>query len=386
MARQYDGVLRVLSEVEAVVDWVRYRALRRGGGGPFRIVPYRGHGTRDRLVIRGRVLEGEPIPSASEHDSAWRNLLHTLRRIESDEVPAARLRARIGSREWETVADDEGYFEFDLEVSLPAAGPVWHPVEMELLDPVQPGVPPARATGYAIVPPEAARFGVISDIDDTVVKTDVTNLLRMARLVLLTNAHTRLPFAGVAAFYRALHAGPTGARTNPIFYVSSSPWNLYDLLHEVFEVHGIPAGPLFLKDYGLAREVLFATGHHEHKLRAIEEILATHPELPFILLGDSGQQDPEIYREAVRRHPGRVATIYVRDVQAGERDREVEAIAAELAGEGVEMVLIADTVAAALHAAARGFIDPAALPDIRGEKEEEQRAPGPIERVVRPGE
>src|SRR5690606_36995378 len=158
MARQRSRALRVLSEFEAIVDWARHHARRARGGGPFRIEPYRGHGTRERLVLRGRVLEGEPIPPADEKDSAWRNLVHTLRRIESDEVPAARLRARMGGREWDTVADDEGYFLFDLDVSLPEGGPPWHPVELELLDPVAPDGVPVRATGYALVPPESARF------------------------------------------------------------------------------------------------------------------------------------------------------------------------------------------------------------------------------------
>jgi phosphatidate phosphatase APP1 len=382
MRRGLRTFTRMLTEVESAVDWVRFRRRREG---PFRIVPYRGHGTTETLHVRGRVLEGKPIPPASEHDSAWRNLANTVRRLETDEVPAARVRALAGEASMETLADEEGYFEFALDARTFTGGrEVWRAVDLELLDPVAKDGSPCRSVARVLVPPEGSKFGVISDIDDTVVKTDVTNLLRMLRLVFLTNARTRLPFDGVAAFYRALHRGEAGETTNPIFYVSSSPWNLYDLLHEVFEVHGIPAGPLFLKDYGIAREVLLSLGHREHKLRSIEHILETHPGLPFVLVGDSGQQDPEIYLEVARRHPGRVRVVYIREVSVGEaRDAELAALTAEMAGLGVEMVCIADTVAAARHAVSLDLIDEASLAEVAGEKRREGQKPGPLESMVK---
>ena len=382
MRRGLRTFTRVLGELDSAVDWVRYR---RQKGGPFRIVPYRGHGTTETLYVRGRVLRGKAIPPATEHDSAWRNLGNTIRRLETDEIPAARVLARAGDAAIEVVADEEGYFEIELDAHTFTGGrEVWRSVKLELLDPLDDDGTGATAVAHVLVPPEQSRFGVISDIDDTVVKTDVTNLLRMLRLVFLTNARTRLPFEGVAAFYRALHRGDAGETTNPIFYVSSSPWNLYDLLQEVFEVHGIPTGPLFLKDYGIAKEVLLSLGHREHKLRSIEHILDTHPGLPFVLVGDSGQQDPEIYREVAARYPGRVLAIYIREVAVGpERDAELKAMRAELAGSDVEMVLAPDTVTAARHAVSLDLIDEASLPEIAGEKRREEQRPGPIESVIK---
>src|SRR5690606_438380 len=108
-----------------------------------------------------------------------------------------------------------------------------------------------------------------------------------ARGVLFGNVHTRIPFAGVGAFYRALHTG--GGRMNPLFYVSSSPWNLYDVLSEFLHLHEIPAGPMELRDWGLAGDEILPVGHRAHKRVAIDHILARYPELPFILVGDSGQ-------------------------------------------------------------------------------------------------
>src|SRR5690606_13991608 len=131
MRRGLRAVTRLIGEVESAVDWLRYR---RRPAGPFRIVPYRGHGTGPTLYVRGRVLQGKPIPPAREDDSAWRNLANTVRRLESDEVPATRVRARAGEVTAEAVADEEGYFEFELDTrTFTRDREVWRSVELELL-------------------------------------------------------------------------------------------------------------------------------------------------------------------------------------------------------------------------------------------------------------
>jgi phosphatidate phosphatase APP1 len=221
------------------------------------------------------------------------------------------------------------------------------------------------ATGKVLVPPIDARIGVISDMDDTVLKTHATNLWRMAKLTFLNNARTRLPFEGVGAFYRALHRGPTGDGQNPIFYVSSSAWNIYDLLVDFLDLNEIPAGPLLLRDLGLGKgqQQLFG---HEHKLQKIERILGTYPELPFVLIGDSGQDDPTIYRQVVLDFPGRIAAVYIRDIVPNHR-QSVETIAEEIKAHGVDLLLVETTVVAAAHAAEKGWISPNDLPDIRKE-------------------
>jgi phosphatidate phosphatase APP1 len=158
----------------------------------------------------------------------------------------------------------------------------------------------------------------------------------------------------VSEFYRAVQAGRTGGECNPIFYVSSSPWNLYDLLEDFLDLHGVPAGPLFLKDWSPTN-----LGKHErHKLDVIRTLLATYPELPFVLIGDSGEQDPEIYRKIVQEHPGRIRSIYIRDVTTRERDVVVGRIGEELRDLGVEMLFTADTAEALAHAAEQGLISP----------------------------
>jgi phosphatidate phosphatase APP1 len=319
--------------------------------GPVKILPYRGYGTERGVTLKGRVLERRGITRSTQHDPALRNVINMARRFLSDPVSGARVRARFGSLETEVQADRGGFFEVRFEPPEPPPGP-WHPVELELSGPVVRGEE-SRATGRVLIPRGAA-FGIISDIDDTVVKSSATNWLKMAWISLLNNAHTRLPFDGVAEFYRALGRGPDGRSSNPIFYVSSSPWNIYDLLEEFMDVHGVPAGPLLLRDWDPAE-----WGQHDgHKLAYIRRILTTYPELPFVLIGDSGQRDPEIYLQTVRENPGRVLAAYIRDVTTPERDAEVHSIAAAACELGVEMVLVKDTATALRHALDRGLLAP----------------------------
>jgi phosphatidate phosphatase APP1 len=227
----------------------------------------------------------------------------------------------------------------------------------------------------------SAQFGVISDLDDTVIRSDVVNLIKLARNTFLYNSHTRLPFAGVAEFYHALQRG-VGQGYNPIYYVSNSPWNLYDLLVDFFEVRGIPPGTFFLTDLGLSPTQLIRQNAEKHKLGCIQTLLETHPQLPFILIGDSGEHDPEIYLKATERFPGRIRAIYIRDVSEARRDNAVQAMIDDAARLGAEMLLVPDTAVAAAHAAERGFISPEALPAIRQERREDKGKPVAIEALI----
>jgi phosphatidate phosphatase APP1 len=328
------------------------------GPDPIFVMPYIGYGTRTRVKLCGRVLQDEGIRPARELERRWRNLVAFYRRLESDEVPGARLEARLQHRVAQAVSDREGYFSVELDGL--ALKPGWHEMEIALED------HPVKAKGRILVPSPRAKFGVISDLDDTVVFSNVQNKLKMVLALALSNARTRKPFPGVAAFYRALHAG-----VNPVFYVSKSPWNLYAPLVEFLEVQGLPAGPLVLRDFGLRMK-------KNHKTGAIESILATYPALPFVLVGDSAEEDPRIYSDIVHRFPDRIRVIYIRSVSA-RRVAEVERLAAEVAQTGCQLVLAADTEAAAAHAAAEGLIQASDLRAVRSDRSsDESRASKPL--------
>jgi phosphatidate phosphatase APP1 len=355
---------KLASRVDGRLDAQREK-LGLGASRTARIEPYLGFGRPDRLWVKGRVLRGMPVPPAREGDSLWLNLSASLQRFESDEVPGAKVRVRYPGGEQLLTADREGYVECWVDPRPPLSGAApWHRVEMELVEPANPDGP-YRTQARVLVPPATARLGVISDLDDTVVRTDVASRVRMMKNVFFGNAHTRMPFPGVAAFYRALERGGGPFAHNPVFYVSSSPWNLFEVLAEFLELRRIPAGPLLLRDWGVSSVDPGEGGHAGHKSRHIATILGLYPALPFILVGDSGQEDPEIYHRAVHQHPERILAVYIRNVSRHpERVEAIRALAAEVEKAGSTLILADDTLAAARHAASRGWIDPAALPEI----------------------
>jgi phosphatidate phosphatase APP1 len=238
------------------------------------------------------------------------------------------------------------------------------------------------------VPPRTARYVVISDIDDTVIHTGVAQKVIMLWRLFVEGARSRVAFPGVAAFYRALHRGATGGELNPLLYVSRGPWSLYDVLDEFFRIHGIPVGPiLFLREWGLSWRHPFPRRATDHKLTLIRHMLALYGDLPFLLVGDSGQRDPEIYAQVVREHPGRVLAIYIRNVsQRPHRIRAVEALAREVVEAGSSLLLAADSFAMAAHAAERGLIAPEAFAHVLAERVAQQGGPDlhPTRTVQRP--
>lgn len=378
----WEGMRRVASQLEDRVDATKRIAERIvNQDTPIHIQPYIGYGNRNHVRLRGRLLENHRVTPATDNDSSWRNLVNFYHRFNSDEIPNAAVTAQIGDQTQTVITSKEGYFMLELTLDQPLpADQTWHELRLHFDD----GERQHDTTGRFITPSETAQFGVISDLDDTVVQTDVTNLIKMLANTLFKNARTRLPFPGVASFYQALQHGTTEAIFNPIYYVSNSPWNLYDLITDFFRVRGIPEGPIFLRDFGLSEDKILASD--SHKLNEIKRLLDFHPDLPFILIGDSGEHDAAIYLEIVQLYPGRILAIYIRDVDANndktKRAASVNEIARQVAEAGSEMLLIPNTEAAARHAIDKGFINPNMLTSIAQDAAEDVRPTNPIEALI----
>jgi phosphatidate phosphatase APP1 len=340
----------------------RFLGRQLGSSGHLMIVPYLGFGNAGMVSIRGRVLDEPGFRVHTLQDSAWRNVAALYQRLESHQVAGARVSAHFHGVAAEAVTDDGGYFTIDLALPAAMAESGWQTVELALVDTA------VRAVAEVLIPPASARFGVISDIDDTVLWTNVTNKLNMALTLARSNPFTRKPFKGVAALYRALHAGVGGNDSNPVFYVSSSPWHLFDPLVEFMRLQHIPLGPLMLRELSV-RALLKPAMSRNHKLDKIEKVLRTYPALPFVLIGDSGERDPEIYAEVVRRHPQAIKVIYIRNVNPDPaRIDALDRLAEEVATSGAQLVLTSDSAAVAAHALAAGLIAPDALASVRQDK------------------
>lgn len=322
---------------------------------PIHLMPYRGYATASYLYCRGRVLEDQGI-STDESDGAWKNLKNTYKRFETDELPHVPLTLSFAQNTITATTNDEGYYflQQKLDQPLPQHAIGWQPLYIQIANDNQLAPYSVRTVGEVIIPPPDAQYGIISDLDDTVIQTNVTSLLKMLYNTLFKNAHSRLPFNGVAPLYWALHRGKDDKHKNPLFYISNSPWNLYDMLVAFLRINQIPKGPILLRDFGNASKEETVVAYKKHKHLEIVRLLQTYPNLPFILIGDSGEKDAEIYRSIAQTFPGRVLAIYIRAVDDRKRAEAVEKIAD--AEENIDIILMEDSLKAAHHAYKHGFI------------------------------
>ena len=363
----------IVAEVGKHIDTAADRVRTAFDDDPFEILAYRGYGNANRARLYGRVIEKPGVSIATDSDSTLRNLLNTYRRAESDPLAFAELRVEYADVKVDCRTDDEGYFAGWIDTLEPKKGE-WEKYQVELDTPLHHSGK-LTGDGEILIPPETARFGVISDIDDTVIQSRVTSFLQAARTVMLGNARTRLPFPGVSGFYEALRDGAAGDEKNPIFYVSSSPWNIYDVISEFMDIQKIPKGPLILRDWDIKLSALSSSRHEEHKGTAIRNLMKLYPDMQFILIGDTSQRDPEIYREITGEFPDRVRAIYIRDVnRTAERKASVQKLADEVRQAGSALVLTDDTLAAARHAAENGWIHFDSIEHVDEEKRADEGA------------
>jgi phosphatidate phosphatase APP1 len=341
-------MVRGAARVEWVLDSVVWGLRRRYGKlGPLKVVAYRGYGAGASVILRGRVLESKSERAPSAEDRVLRNLAFMLRRFNSREVPNAEVRAAFDGNVLIGRTDDEGYFEFAL--SVPAGKSVagqWQTADFQVVSCPVPGWTPVQGHAEVLVPGNDAEFGIISDIDDTVLQTHVTRRLKMVWVTLSGSAFTRSTFDGTSELYQALVRGASGTAHNPIFYVSKSPWNLYDFLTEFMDRCALPRGPLLLRDIGLHDRPPV-----DFKVETISLLLTQYPHLSFVLIGDSGERDPDIYLEVAEKFPGRVRAIYIRKVNDDALTRSVLERASERATAlGTTLLSITHTHEASAHA------------------------------------
>ena len=151
-------------------------------------------------------------------------------------------------------------------------------------------------------------LSVVSDIDDTIRISHVSN---RAALLRGTFVEPFRPVEGMADLYRAWSA--CGAQFH---YLSATPWQLYAPLAAFVDAHGFPKGTFHLRDFRWRDRSFFNVfvSPDRYKRRSIEPLLRQLPRRRFVLAGDSGQHDPEVFGDLARRYPRQVRRIFIRDV------------------------------------------------------------------------
>lgn len=326
---------------------------------PLQIIAFQTYGTVNHIYLRGRALEDENINL--EQKGAFKLLFNAWKRFGTDEIKNTKISVKLGNdKTFYAQTDHRGYFVInekveDLSPHVNEEG--WVKLEFSYEDVHHKRIIQCqnRFPGEMLVPSKKVSFGVISDIDDTILHTGLVSVLKWRVLIntLLTSAGKRMPLEGAPEFYNLLHRGQTGDQANPIFYVSHSPWNLYRYLEFFLNKNNFPKGPIILRSF----PKLFYRKRKNEKPRKQKEILnliKTYPSLQFILIGDIGQHDPYIYFEIAKQYPNRIVSIYLRSVSHKQKITRVKNLYKDF--NSIPMLLIENNNQALKHAKSYGFI------------------------------
>jgi phosphatidate phosphatase APP1 len=326
---------------------------------PLQIITFQSYGTPSHFYTRGRALEDEAINL--EDKGLFSLIINTWKRFETDEIKCVDLNLKLpNGRIFKTKTDDHGYFKVDesindLKSMINDEGWLNFEVSYANVNIKRAIQKENRFPGKVLIPSEDSDFAVISDIDDTILHTGVVSYLKWRVIfnTIFRHAKNRSPLQGAAEFYHKLHKGQSGKKANPIFYVSHSPWNLYRYLDYFLKQNKFPKGPILLRSF----KTIFkrkAEGEKPQKQKEIINILNTYPKLQFILIGDSGEHDPDIYMEIAEAYPGRIKAIYLRSVKHKKKIVRVKGLLNDF--NSTPALLVESSDQAIEHARSNGFI------------------------------
>ncbi|RLJ67286.1 uncharacterized protein DUF2183 [Lacinutrix venerupis] len=298
---------------------------------PLQIIAFQSYGTNTHFYARGRALEDESIDLESQ--KIWNLAINAFKRLESDEIANTAIKVKLPNNKIiKAKTDNDGYYIIEetienLKSLTNTEG--WLSFELSYDDVTikRKITNNNRFSGELLIPSSKAKFGVASDIDDTILHTGVVSTLKWRVIYnsIFKNAKSRLPLEGAAEFYHMLHRGVSGENANPIFYVSHSPWNLYRYLELFLRQHKFPKGPILLRSFKEFRSRK-TVDEKPQKQKEILNLLKTYPDLPFILIGDSGEHDADIYIEIAKQFPERIKAIYLRSVKHKKRMLRVKGL------------------------------------------------------------
>ena len=262
-----------------------------------------------RVVLTGPGVRDADLPGVGAHPQrstarpvtavrGWRSFAVV-------QAQFATVHAVVGGIRHDLVADRSGYIDSVLPAALT---PGWHDVELVTADGRTAVVP-------VIVIGSATRFGVVSDIDDTVMVTRLPRPLIAAWNTFVRHDSAREPVPGMADFYR--HAFMAQGDV-PVVYLSTGAWNSAPAIGRFLRRHGYPTGPLLLTAWGPTNTGWFRSGA-EHKRASLRRLLTEFPGIRWVLVGDDGQRDPQIYAEVARERPERVRAVVIRRLTGAEQ-------------------------------------------------------------------
>ncbi len=290
-----------------IEEWFNRKAeqfVLRLGWEP-RVIAYTGYGNSTDMRVLGRLVlvpKSSLVVQEAERFLArrgWRNFVS---------MPCVSRLATVsyGGRELSVDTDRQGY----IDVTLPTGElePGWHEVTLGTA-----GADPVAAE--VVIVPDDARFGLVSDIDDTVLSTWLPRPFLAAWNSFILTESRRQAVPGMAEMYADLLERFPGA---PVIYISTGSWDTYAFLRRFLARHHYPTGPMLLTDWGPTNTGWFRSGR-DHKTNALRVLARDFPHVSWLLVGDDGQHDPMIYAEFAEQAPNHVAAIAIRELNPVEQ-------------------------------------------------------------------
>ncbi len=287
------------ARIEDRIHRFRERRARRRGLVPT-IIPFVGYGGDGWARVLARVILQKPdrrAPDRSRGIRGWRSFT-------SIHVAHASIQVEAGGVSHTVTADRGGLVDVRLETDLV---PGWQSLTLSIAGADAVEMP------VLIVDP-AVRFGIVSDIDDTVLVTALPRPFVAAWNTFVLNEHARRPVPGMSVLYDRIVSAHPGS---PIVYVSTGAWNTVLTLNRFLTRHLYPRGPLLLTDWGPTIDGWFRSGA-EHKKINLRRLVAEFPNIRWLLVGDDGQHDEQRYAELVAEHPENVAAVAIRQLTTSE--------------------------------------------------------------------
>lgn len=269
-----------------------------------------GYGSTGWVRVIGRALyktDGfeEIIDSMVHNNETAKGAIRGWRSFASIAISNAPITVTIdGEYVYELRADKGGVLDEKISVNLT---PGMHKVTL------QTGKSMPAETDIFVVPDDQ-KIGIVSDIDDTVMVTALPRPLLAAWNSFVVNEHARIPTPGMAVLMDRL---TTKHPTAPIMYLSTGAWNITPTLTRFLSRNGYPKGTFLLTDWGPTPDRWFRSGAG-HKVRELKRLAAEFPDIKWILIGDDGQRDPDVYNGFAVRYPQNVAAILIRNLTIGE--------------------------------------------------------------------
>jgi len=258
-------------------------------------------------MVEGRMLQEREFKTVEKTDGLFRNIWRKLKQLKNDEIKNQDITLLVNEEKFQTRSDDEGYFLFEVDLTLEEG---YHDIFLQIdKHPIK--------QKYSVPIMIDKGVGIISDFDDTVIVSDVTNKLKLAYTLLAKNYKQRVLVLGMKEHFEEILAQNAKNFPSTLFFLTGSPKQLFDAINQFLDFHHFPSHQLLAKQvHGDASDPLF--DQLAYKTKQIENLFAFYPKMQWVLFGDSGEKDREVYEAIAKKYPKRVRAFYIRDVGSGE--------------------------------------------------------------------